>query len=242
MGHHAVGSVTFGPVTPEEWRPVREKATTVDVDLLVVGFGLVPNAELSSLAGCEQHYQHELGGFIPVRDERMRTTSTGVFAAGDGAGVAGVLTAVEEGRIAGITAAEDAGALSAREADRRRRRPLRRLRSLGRARMVLDEISRIRPGLVDLATPTTTICRCEEVSLAQVLAATDEGAKDLQALKLLTRLGMGPCQGRNCESSAGAIVCAATGAPLAAVGRIEPRPPVKPVTLGALARGSGARP
>lgn len=235
-GQDKVTGASFGPVDPQDWRPLMDKARRTDVDLVAVGFGLVPNTELTELAGCRHRYVHEVGGWVPERDAFMETTVPGVFAVGDGAGVAGVLVAVEEGRLAGITAAEQLRALMADEAGRRRAGPLRRLRSLARVRQVLDEVSRIRPGLCELATPDTLLCRCEEVELSDVEVALQEGARDLQAVKLLTRLGMGPCQGRNCAPSAGMFLCRATGCSTEAVGRINPRPPVKPVSLGALAQ------
>lgn len=240
-GQDEVTGASFGPVDPEDWRPFRDKVRKTDVDLVVVGFGFVPNTELTELAGCRHRYVHEVGGWVPERNALLETTVPGVFAAGDGAGVAGALVAVEEGRIAGITAAEQLGALTAEEAARRRAGPLRRLRSLARVRQVLDKVSHIRPGLCELATPQTLVCRCEEVALSDVQAALQQGAKDLQAVRLLTRLGMGPCQGRNCAPSMGMFLCQATGCTAEAVGRINPRPPVKPVTLGALAQMVEAR-
>lgn len=235
-GRDEVTGASFGPIDPEGWRPIRSKAQRTDVDLVVVGFGFVPNTELTELAGCRHRYEHEVGGWVPQRNPVMETTVPGVFAVGDGAGVAGALVAEAEGRIAGLTAAEQLGALAADEAARRRAPPLRRLRSLARVRQVLDEVSRIRPGLCELATEHTPICRCEEVVLSDVQAALREGAKDLQAVKLLTRLGMGPCQGRNCAPSAGMYLCQATGCTTEGVGRINPRFPSRLVTLGALAQ------
>jgi len=208
---------------------------------VVVGFGFVPNTQLTELAGCRHRYVHEVGGWVPERDVHMQTSVAGVFAVGDGAGVAGAQVAVEEGRVAGITAGERAGTLSAHAATSRRAAPLRRLRALARLRAVLDDLSRLRPGLLDLATPETLACRCEEVSHGEVRAALDQGARDMRAVRLLTRLGMGPCQGRNCSSSMEQYLRRATGRTPEQVGRINPRPPVKPVTLGALARMNGMR-
>lgn len=239
-GREQVERASYGPVDPEDWRPQKDGLQTVDVDLVVVGFGFVPNTELAELAGCRHQYVHEVGGWVPIRDAVMQTTVPGVFAVGDGASIGGAAVAVEEGRVAGVTAAEQAGVIPAGEAARRREAPLTRLSSLRQLRAVLDERSRLRPGLLDLAAPETLVCRCEEVTLAEVRSALDEGAGDLQAVKLLTRLGMGPCQGRNCAPSVGMYLCRATGRTPADVGRINPRPPVKPVTLGALAVMEGA--
>lgn len=235
-GEREVEAITYGPVDPETWSPNRDRAEKVDADLLVVGFGFVPNTELTELAGCRHEYVHDVGGWVPVRTTSMETTEPGIFAAGDGAGVAGALVAVEEGRIAGVTAAEQAGLLGSVEADRRRAPSIERLQSLSRVRKVLDDISRIRPGLTELATRETLACRCEEVSIAEVGAAVEQGARDLQAVKLLTRLGMGPCQGRNCGPSMALHLAHTAGCNPRDTGRINPRPPVKPVTVGALAR------
>jgi NADPH-dependent 2,4-dienoyl-CoA reductase/sulfur reductase-like enzyme len=238
-GRDGVGSVSYGPVDPGDWRPQKERAKTVEADLLVVGFGFVSNTELSVLAGCRQQYLHQAGGWVPVRDRLMQTTVPGVSAVGVGAGIAGDLVAEEEGRIAGITAAERAGAMTAKGAADRRAGPLARLRSLAEVCAALDEVSRIRPGLLDLADPDTLMCPCEKVRLGEVQQALCEGACDLQAVKLLTRLGMGVCQGRSCGPSTGMFLCRAIGRTPEEVGRINPRPPVRPVTLGVLARLGG---
>lgn len=234
-GDSKIEAVTYGPIDPATWSPIRAHARKVEADLLVVGFGLVPNVELTELAGCRHQCVHDVGGWVPVRNARMETTVPGVFAAGDGAGVRGALVAIAEGRIAGITAAEQAGLLRPAEADRRRAPSVGRLKSLLGVRAVLDEMSRIRPGLSELATPGTIVCRCEEVALAEVQAALEHGACDLQAVKLFTRLGMGSCQGRNCAPAMGPYICRATGRTPEQVGRINPRLPVKPVPFMALA-------
>lgn len=235
-GHDEVERASYGPVDPHDWQPCKDQAQTVEVDLVVIGFGFVPNTELTELAGCRHQFIHELGGWVPSRDAMMQTTVPGVFAVGDGAGVAGAHVAVEEGRVAGIAVAQQAGTITAHEAARRRATPLARLRALARVRKVFNAVSWIRPGLLALTTPATLVCRCEEVSLAEVRAALDQGACDLQAVKLLTRLGMGPCQGRNCAPSMGMYLCHATGRTPEQVGRINPRPPIRPVTFGALAQ------
>lgn len=238
-GPGEVQAVSYGPVDFESWQPLKDSVRRLEVDLVVIGFGFVPNTELSELAGCQHDYAPELGGWVPVRSSFTETTIPGIFAVGDGAGIGGVFVALEEGRLAGITAAEQAGTIAFDEAERRRKVPLEWLRAFAEIRAVLAEVSRIRPGLLDLATPETLACRCEEVRFAEVRAAMEQGASDLQAVKLFTRLGMGPCQGRNCAPHVGLHLCRATGRTAKQVGRINPRPPLKPVTFGALAAMEG---
>ena len=115
----------------------------------------------------------------------MRTTAPGVCAAGDGIGVEGSRVAVDEGRLAAIGAALDLGALSlpaARAAAAPVRRRLARARAFGRA---LEPMHRIGPGIFELLTPETTVCRCEQVSARQLAEAIDHSA-DINVIKMLT--------------------------------------------------------
>ncbi|RLG86368.1 MAG: (2Fe-2S)-binding protein, partial [Thermoprotei archaeon] len=42
------------------------------------------------------------------------------------------------------------------------------------------------------------ICRCEDITLDDVEKAIENGYTDLESLKRVLRIGMGPCQGRTC--------------------------------------------
>lgn len=88
------------------------------------------------------------------------------------------------------------------------------------------------PGWAGWLTDDTEVCRCEEVSAGSIReAVADLGARDARTVKLLTRAGMGWCQGRMC---AAAVACLA-----ARDGAVEPpaerRPFAVPVPLSALA-------
>ncbi len=45
---------------------------------------------------------------------------------------------------------------------------------------------------------TTIVCRCNDVTLEDVERAIEEGCHDLECLRKVLRIGMGPCQGRTC--------------------------------------------
>jgi NAD(P)H-nitrite reductase large subunit len=96
----------------------------------------------------------------------------------------------------------------------------------------------VRDGWIAGLTGDTVLCRCEEVDHNTVRAAVwDLGARDARAVKLLTRAGMGWCQGRMCGAAVGCVVADLTGTPtdtadLAAMSR---RTLAQPVTLGRLA-------
>lgn len=42
------------------------------------------------------------------------------------------------------------------------------------------------------------ICRCEDITLADLRQKIKEGYTDLEELKRILRIGMGPCQGNTC--------------------------------------------
>ncbi len=42
------------------------------------------------------------------------------------------------------------------------------------------------------------VCRCENVTLADLEEAVEKGYRDLESLKRYLRIGMGPCQGMHC--------------------------------------------
>jgi thioredoxin reductase len=79
------------------------------------------------------------------------------------------------------------------------------------------------------------ICRCEEVTRAAVLAALDLVGPDLDDVKRLSRAGMGLCQGRGCRPLVASLVAAQTGRSLADLPPTTYRPPVRPLSVAALA-------
>ena len=86
--------------------------------------------DLVKLAGCKLTFNGAFGGYIPLHNERMETSCQGVFVAGDTTGVEEANTALEEGKIAGISAAEDLGLISTEKADAERKEIWDRLHAL----------------------------------------------------------------------------------------------------------------
>jgi NADPH-dependent 2,4-dienoyl-CoA reductase/sulfur reductase-like enzyme len=114
----------------EKWIPIPGTESTVEVDLICVAVGLEPRSELAWLAGCYFAYIPQLGGLTPIHDENMETPVPGLFVAGDVAGVEEASTAMEEGRLAGIAAAEDLGFIEKEKAEKMKEDIHQRLRTL----------------------------------------------------------------------------------------------------------------
>jgi hypothetical protein len=220
----------------DEWRPIGGTETRFDVDSVVVGYGFTSSLELPRLAGCDDRYEPELGGYVPVRSQEMESTVPGVFIVGDGAGAAGSAVALQEGHLAGIVVANRLGRLLGRAYSREASRARGRLLHLAGFRQVMDELYRFGAGLYTLAEEQTVLCRCEEVTVAEALEAARDGASHVNEVKAWTRVGMGRCQGRMCGPALAHLVARVTGRALTEAGVFTPRPPAKPVLLAALAR------
>jgi NADPH-dependent 2,4-dienoyl-CoA reductase/sulfur reductase-like enzyme len=129
-GIDCVSSATIARVD-EEWRPIPGTEQTLEVDTICLAVGLSPMSELAWMAGCQFTYIPSLGGHVPLHDENMETTVPGVYVAGDIAGIEEASTAMEEGRLAGLAAAEALGYVSEETGQRKAvaRRALDQLRA-----------------------------------------------------------------------------------------------------------------
>jgi len=79
------------------------------------------------------------------------------------------------------------------------------------------------------------ICRCEDVTRETILACIADGYETLDEIKRVTRAGMGPCQGRTCRHLIASELSRIYGVPMEEALMTTFRPPVKPISLGALA-------
>ncbi|MBA3699794.1 MAG: NAD(P)/FAD-dependent oxidoreductase [Planctomycetes bacterium] len=172
-GRHALESVV-----------IRQQGhdVTVPCDYLACGFGLVPNTELPALLGCRV-----IRDRVTV-DDWLLTSQTDVFCAGEVVGIGGVDAALIEGGMAGHAAADQ-------RSEAAHLRPQRQA-----IRTFADLVTRhfaLRDDLKALADPQTVLCRCEDITVSAVAACHSWGEA-----RLLTRCGMGACQGRICGAAA----------------------------------------
>ncbi|MEV6202871.1 FAD-dependent oxidoreductase [Streptomyces sp. NPDC051771] len=200
-----------------DWRPVPGTGRRVPCDALAVGHGLVPELSLATALGCATRTAAD-GTAALVLTPALRTSVPGVWAAGETGGVGGAALALTEGEIAAHSIAGRAvpAALARRRA---------RLRAFADA---MGAAHRPGAGWTGWLREETAVCRCEEVPAGRVREAVEElGATDARTVKLLTRAGMGWCQGRVCGPAVAAL---AGGEPAA-----DRRPLACPVRLGELA-------
>jgi len=105
-GEEEVEKVTIGEVD-SSWQIIPGSEKSFEVDTICLAVGLSPMTQLLKMVGCEM-IDTPLG-YVPQADSRGQTSLPGIFVAGDVSGIEEASSAMIEGRIAGIAAAEYLG-------------------------------------------------------------------------------------------------------------------------------------
>jgi NADPH-dependent 2,4-dienoyl-CoA reductase/sulfur reductase-like enzyme len=231
LGDDRVEAVEVGRLD-SSGRLLRGSVRTIACDTLAVGWGFTPQLELHLQAGCETRL--DVDGSLVVRvDDGQRTSVPGVFAAGESTGVGGWELASIEGEIAGAVAV---GAPVDVRLGRRRAALRRFAAAMHTVHPVPDHLLRTVPS-------DTVVCRCEEVPAGAVRAAVEDlAATETRTVKLLTRTGMGWCQGRICGYATAQLTALHCARPVseADLRAMAERPFAAPSTLATLADAPSA--
>jgi NADPH-dependent 2,4-dienoyl-CoA reductase/sulfur reductase-like enzyme len=204
----------------------------IPVDVLAVGYGFTAQSELPLLAGCEMHATDDQTLSVIV-DDQQATSNTRVFAAGETTGIGGAQLAVAEGTLAGAAVAHVVGRSVDGQARRLDELAMQR-DQLRRFAVALHAVYPVPSTWTDIVEADTVVCRCEEVTVAEISEAVALGARDLRSVKLLSRAGMGWCQGRECAYATACLIAQQVGTPLD-LGSGAGRPVATPIPLGLLA-------
>lgn len=194
---HGAGRVEAVTVArlDRDWRPLPGTARRIPCDAVAVGHGLVPQLELATGLGCATRLSPDATVALEV-DAGQRTSVPGVWSAGETGGIGGAQLALVEGEIA-------AHCVAGRPVPARLARTRTRLRAFAAA---MAGAHRPGPGWTGWLREDTDVCRCEEVPAGRIREAVEDlGARDARTVKLLTRAGMGWCQGRMCGPAVAAL-------------------------------------
>jgi NADPH-dependent 2,4-dienoyl-CoA reductase/sulfur reductase-like enzyme len=207
---------------------------TVEANTLLVHEGVVPHLHAALSLDCTVAWNAPQDCYAPVVDSWGESSQVDLFIAGDGAGIAGAKAAQLRGELAALRVAvklgrmsEDAAAMAARPIGRKLKRELA-------VRPFLDALFKPRSQIFAPADETI-VCRCEEITAGEIRALAKVGRPGPNQIKAATRVGMGPCQGRQCGYTVTRLLSASQNRPPSEVGFFHVRPPLKPVTVGELA-------
>jgi NADPH-dependent 2,4-dienoyl-CoA reductase/sulfur reductase-like enzyme len=217
----------------------RGREIVIDCDTVCLALGLAPAIELLNAAGGRIVPDTRRGGHAPAL-QGWATSLPGVFAAGDGAGLArSQAEAAEQGRQAARQALGG--------------------KAVGRPPTGADAWAYQAAWFEALTRdidPSVIVCQCESVTRGDLLEVRAPGylgeptapamARDIGSLigdgplnpdqvKRLTRAGMGPCQGRRCREQIALTLAQASGVSPAEAPLASHRAPVRPLPLKIMA-------
>ena len=156
---------------------------------------------------------------------------SGLHVAGDVTGPVNLETALLQGRLAGLEAAQSLGLASPAlqdEVDEARSR-------LTAAPGGQEERHAPSHAHAGTAGKKEFVCFCEDVTVKDISQAVAEGFDDIQLLKRYSTATMGPCQGKMCSKALVELCSQFAGRSAESTGVTTSRPPLQPVPLAALA-------
>jgi thioredoxin reductase len=237
-------------------------AEEIACDTICLAVGRVPVVDLLDAAGVRLELDGRRGGYVPASADGVTTSHPAVFVAGDGAGLGRALASPEEAAAHGRRAA--AAVLASLRRPPIAEAPEQQRATTGATAGSLvsgdDQLPhRLAWMQALLASGGTDVlaCPCEEVTRAELIGVRppryldapnpDNRARSLAAMaeagppshdqmKRLTRVTMGPCQGRRCREQVAMLMALGAGVPVETIPLAGYRAPVRPLPLAVLAR------
>ncbi|MEX2489029.1 MAG: FAD-dependent oxidoreductase [Pseudomonadales bacterium] len=234
IGNNSLESVQIVPVSGKD---ADKDGKEIACDRLGLCFSFLASTDLARQAGAQCAWSEKGGGWLAEHDEWMRSSVPGIYVAGEVTGVAGADVAELEGLIAGYAAALDEERIDLATAQQQLAGQRRKLKH---AQNFADALSALSyPGielLRDLMNDDSVICKCEELSVGKLKQTLRDNPliRDVNAIKLLSRCGMGLCQGRYCSFQLSTLLASDYDIAAETGGTYKARFPTKPVTIESL--------
>jgi D-hydroxyproline dehydrogenase subunit alpha len=207
---------------------------TYHTQVLVTGYGFVPNIEAPQLAGCALDFAVERGGWTVRVNDRMETSIDNILAAGEITGVGGAPKSLNEGKIAAYTILEKMGKRDQKKSGSMMKKLLKKRKHDMSFVKCFNSLYQIKPKTLLSIPDDTIVCRCESVDMGTIKDAVNMGCLNPNAMKVSTRCTMGSCQGRTCGPIIYDILQSLCGKNQNEIGIFSTRPPLKPVSIQAL--------
>ncbi|APW39962.1 FAD/NAD(P)-binding oxidoreductase [Rhodoferax koreense] len=220
-------------------RDTQGRTQRFECDAVGLGWHLRAETQLADLARCEFVFEPVSRQWLPRIDADGRSSTPGVYLAGDGVRILGADGAEAAGRLAALAALRDLGHTPGRTLYEKESATLHRtLAQMDRFRLGLARAFPWPHKQAAAVSDETVVCRCEAVTAGELRRSVNElGSQEVNRAKAFSRVGMGRCQGRFCGHAAAEIVAHACAVPVEQVGRLRSQAPVKPLVMNTMEAG-----
>ncbi|MFV0527426.1 MAG: FAD-dependent oxidoreductase [Lachnospiraceae bacterium] len=108
LGAEAVEGAVIAEVDAS-FTPISGTEKVLAVDTICIAVGLSPMSQMADTAGCVMTYDGGKGGYVPLLDSYGQTSLPGIFCAGDICGIEEASSAMIQGKVAAMAAANQLG-------------------------------------------------------------------------------------------------------------------------------------
>ena len=169
-----------------------------EVDCICLGYGFNSSNNMLRYLNCRHDYNSELNCLVTFRYDDLQTTVKDIYAIGDCVKISGAQVAELEGNISGYNVAESLGYKIVPEYLKEKNLCKIKLQKLEKFQNNLWKLYKSNNYNLANLNKEIEICRCEGIKYSTLNNALENGFTSMSELKLKTRVGMGPCQGRYC--------------------------------------------
>ena len=169
-----------------------------EVDCICLGYGFNSSNNMLRYLNCIHDYNSESNCLVTFRYDDLQTTVKDIYAIGDCVKISGAQVAELEGNISGYNVAESLGYEINPEYLQEKKICESKLEKLEIFQNNLWKLYKSNNYNLANLDKEVEICRCEGIKYSTLENALENGFTSMSELKLKTRVGMGPCQGRYC--------------------------------------------
>jgi thioredoxin reductase/bacterioferritin-associated ferredoxin len=169
-----------------------------EVDCICLGYGFNSSNNMLRYLNCKHDYNSESNCLVTFRYDDLQTTVKDIYAIGDCVKISGAQVAELEGNISGYNVAESLGYEINPEYLKEKNICESKLEKLEIFQNNLWKLYKSNNYNLANLDKEVEICRCEGIKYSTLENALENGFTSMSELKLKTRVGMGPCQGRYC--------------------------------------------
>ena len=207
------------------------RSKSFEVDCICLGYGFNSSNNILRYLNCEHVYNYESNSLVTLRKNDFQTTVKDIYAIGDCVKINGAQVAEIEGHLCGYNVADSLGYKIIPEYVEDKKDLEIKLKKLEKFQANLWKLYNSNSENSIPLEKDVEICRCEGVKYSSLASILENGYTSISELKLKSRIGMGPCQGRYCGQIVLDILKNNFGINIKETDFVAPRVPFMPINI-----------